>query len=146
MVVETRNRPGTFPYMAMTDCKKTRGPSRLTRQQQQKAAKVPEAEVEQVYRYWFSTMRPGRTRVPALDTKRYLKVAAAVSDYGVDDCLKAIRGCAASDFHMGRNKQKKRYDDLELIFRDQDHVERFLEYGAYSDAGDPTDGEGDEWS
>jgi hypothetical protein len=130
MMVETRKTPGTFPYMAMADCKKTRGPSRLTRQQQQKADKVPEAEVERVYQYWCSTMRPGRTRVPALDTKRYLKVAAAVADYGVDDCLKAIRGCAASDFHMGRNKQNKRYDDLELIFRDQTHVERFLECGA----------------
>lgn len=87
-------------------------------------------------------MRPGRTRVPALDAKRYLKVAAAVADYGVDDCMRAIRGCAASDFHMGRNKQNKRYDDLELIFRDQDHVERFLEYGA---SGDSSDGDGSEW-
>ena len=26
--------------------------------------------------------------------------------------------------------KKKRYDDLELIFRDQDHIERFLSYGA----------------
>lgn len=90
-------------------------------------------------------MRPGRTRVPALDAKRYLKVASAISDYGVEECMRAIRGCAASDFHMGRNKQNKRFDDLELIFRDQDHVERFLGYGAYSDAVDPVDGEGDEW-
>jgi len=29
---------------------------------------------------------------------------------------------------MGRNKANKRYDDLELIFRDQDHVERFLSF------------------
>ncbi len=90
-------------------------------------------------------MRPGRTRVPALDAKRYLKVASAISDYGVEECMRAIRGCAASDFHMGRNKQNKRFDDLELIFRDQDHVERFLGYGAYSDAVDPVDGEGNEW-
>ena len=140
--METRKTPGTFPYMAMADCKKTRGPSRLTRQQQQKAEKIDSALVDQVYQYWCSTMRPGRTRVPALDAKRYLKVAAAVADYGVDDCMRAIRGCAASDFHMGRNKQNKRYDDLELIFRDQDHVERFLEYGA---SGDSSDGDGSEW-
>lgn len=73
-------------------------------------------------------MRPGKKRVPALDEKRRLKVAAAIADYGVDECKKAIDGCARSDFHMGRNKQKKRYDDLELILRDQDHVERFLSY------------------
>ena len=109
--------------------RKTRGPSKLTRQQLQKAEKVPEAEVNEVYEYWSTVMRPGRTRVPSLDAKRRLKVASAIADYGVDECKAAIDGCAASDFHMGRNKQKKRYDDLELIFRAQDHVERFLSYG-----------------
>ena len=109
--------------------RKTRGPSKLTRQQLQKAEKVPEAEVNEVYEYWCTVMRPGRTRVPSLDAKRRLKVASAIADYGVDECKAAIDGCAASDFHMGRNKQKKRYDDLELIFRDQDHVESNLSYG-----------------
>ena len=109
--------------------RKTRGPSKLTRQQLQKAEKVPEAEVNEVYEYWCTVMRPGRTRVPSLDAKRRLKVASAIADYGVDECKAAIDGCAASDFHMGRNKQKKRYDDLALIFRDQAHVERFLSYG-----------------
>ena len=131
--------------MTSPSCKKTRGPSRLTRQQQQKAEKVDPQLVDQVYEYWRDVMRPGRTRVPALDSKRYLKVAAAVADYGVDECKKAIRGCAASDFHMGRNKQKKRYDDLELIFRDQDHIERFLQQGDIGDWVLPTDGEGHEW-
>ena len=106
-----------------------RGPSKLTQQQRQKAEKVPEAEVNAIYEYWCTVMRPGRTRVPGLDVKRSLKVAAAIADYGVSECKAAIDGCAASDFHMGRNKQKKRYDDLELLFRDQDHIERFLSYG-----------------
>ena len=131
--------------MDQTAPKKPRGPSRLTRQQREKAEKVDPQLVDQVYQYWCELMRPGRTRVPALDSRRYLKVAAAISDYGVDECMRAIRGCMASDFHMGRNKQNKRYDDLELIFRDQDHVERFLTYGEYSDWSSPTSGEGDEW-
>jgi hypothetical protein len=131
--------------MATADCKKPRGPSKLTRQQREKAEKIDPQLVEEVYEYWCELMRPGRTRVPALDTKRYLKVASAVSDYGVDDCKRAIRGCSASDFHMGRNKQNKRYDDLELIFRDQDHVERFLQQGDINDWVLPTDGEGNEW-
>jgi len=108
--------------------KKTRGESRLKQQQRRKAAAVPEHEILEVYEHWITVMRPGKKRVPALDEKRRLKVASAIADYGVDDCKKAINGCALSDFHMGRNKQKKRYDDLELILRDQDHVERFLGY------------------
>lgn len=64
-----------------------------------------------------------------LDDRRRLKVAAAIYDYGVDQCLVAIDGCAKSDFHMGRNKLGRRYDDLELIFRDQAHIEKFLDLG-----------------
>jgi len=106
--------------------KKGRGESRLKKQQRAKAEAVPEEEIQEIYRYWAEIMRPGRTRLPALDDKRRLKVASAIADYGVEDCKKAIDGCRSSDFHMGRNRQKKKYDDLELIFRDQDHVERFL--------------------
>ncbi len=109
---------------------KSRGPSKLTRQQRQKAEKISNHDINAVYEYWCEVMRPGKTRVPSLDAKRSLKVASAIADYGVQECRRAIDGCAVSDFHMGRNKQKKRYDDLELIFRDQDHIERFLSYSA----------------
>lgn len=105
-----------------------RGESRLKKEQRLKAAGVPEEQILKVYEYWIAQMRPGRTRVPALDAKRRLKVASAIADYGVDECIQAINGCGASDFHMGRNKQGKKFDDLELIFRDQDHIERFLAY------------------
>jgi hypothetical protein len=105
-----------------------RGESGLKKEQRAKADQVLEEDVQKVYEYWLLQFRPGRTRVPALDERRRLKVAAAIHDYGLDECLRAIDGCGASDFHMGRNKANKRYDDLELIFRDQDHVERFLSY------------------
>jgi len=116
--------------------KRSRGESRLKQQQRRKAVGVSDAEIVTVYEYWVSVMRPGKKRVPSLDEKRRLKVASAIADYGVEDCLKAIDGCAVSDFHMGRNRQKKRYDDLELILRDQDHVERFLGFTTGSDDGE----------
>lgn len=127
-MVETLHNGDILKLMDSSPTKKTRGESRLKQQQRRKAAAVPEADVLNVYEHWIAVMRPGKKRVPALDEKRRLKVASAIADYGVEDCKKAIDGCARSDFHMGRNKQKKRYDDLELILRDQDHVERFLSY------------------
>ena len=111
-----------------TVMKKGRGESALSKEPRLKAAGVLDIEILEVYAYWLLKMRPGRTRVPALDHKRRLKVASAIADYGIQECIRAIDGCAASDFHMGRNKANKRYDDLELIFRDQDHVERFLSF------------------
>lgn len=112
----------------MTTSPKRRGESRLKKEQRHKAESVSDALISEVYEYWLRLMRPGRTRVPALDAKRRLKVASAIADYGAAECMRAIDGCTRSDFHMGRNRQNKKYNDLELIFRDQDHIERFLSY------------------
>jgi hypothetical protein len=119
---------------------KRRGESRLKKEQRAKAAKVSDEDITLVFEYWLDEMRPGRHRVPRMDDKRLLKVASAIHDYGVDECLRAIEGCKRSDFHMGRNRQNKKYDDLELIFRDQDHIERFLSY-----CDDSAAGPGEEW-
>ena len=114
----------------MTPSPKRRGESRLKKEQRRKAKTATDALISEVYEYWLTQMRPGRTRVPALAEKRRLKGASAIADYGAFECMRAIDGCKRSDFHMGRNKQNKKYDDLELIFRDQDHIERFLSYVA----------------
>lgn len=128
MVEDIDSTTGVINLMDSPGPKRGRGDSALKKEQRAKADQVPQEDIQKVYEYWLAEMRPDRTRVPALDDRRRLKVAAAIYDYGVDECLRAIDGCGASDFHMGRNKANKRYDDLELIFRDQDHVERFLGY------------------
>jgi len=108
--------------------------SKLKREQRAKALTVAEEDLNAVYEHWLEVMRPSRRgRKLVLDDRRRLKIGAAIHDYGVEDCCKAIDGCARSDFHMGRNRMGKRYDDLELIFRDQDHIERFL---GLADQGD----------
>jgi hypothetical protein len=109
--------------------RRKRSSPKLKKEQASKGSTVAESDVDEVYSYWVTVMRPGRTRVPKLDATRLLKVRAAIADYGVEACKQAIDGCASSDFHMGRNRANKRYDDLELIFRDQAHVEMFLERG-----------------
>ena len=126
----------------MTTSPKGRGESRLKKEQRRKAEAVPDALISEVYAYWLSQMRPGRTRVPQVDDRRRLKVARASADYGAAECMRAIDGCKRSDFHMGRNKQNKKYADLELIFRDQAHIDRILGYSAgpsseWSDSGEP---------
>ena len=128
MVEEIDSMTKVFTRMDSPGPKRGRGESGLKKEQRAKADQVLQEDVQKVYEYWLAEMRPGRTRVPALDDRRRLKVAAAIYDYGIIECLRAIDGCGASDFHMGRNKANNRYDDLELIFRDQDHVERFLSY------------------
>ena len=47
--------------------------------------------------------------------------------YSEQDLLDAIEGCALSDFHMGQNDRRSKYNDLSLICRDAAHLDRFIE-------------------
>ena len=93
-------------------------------------------EIFEVFQCWVSTCRTSsRGRKPVLGDKRRRKVKQAISLYGVEDCKAAIRGVMHSPWHMGHNPQGKKYDDIELILRDEKHIEMFLDYADYADAG-----------
>lgn len=104
-----------------------------------KAMSVTDGEIEQLWDYWVEKMRAGSKRKPILDSNRRLYLGAAIHDYGMQGCQDAIDGCALSEFHMGRNKMNKRYDSVELIFRDAEHVEKFQEIfdKSQEDSGEP---------
>jgi hypothetical protein len=103
------------------------------RQQSAKARKVAESEIQQVFQHWLTVIKKGNTRA-VLDDKRRLAIGWAVHDYGVDTCLKAIDGITKSPWHMGRNPSNKQYNDIGLIFRDADNVEKFSELGSEQSA------------
>lgn len=86
----------------------------------------PEVDpVQAVFDYWTTTMRSKSVVRCVLTDKRRKIIAKALKDYDVATCLAAIDGCALSDFHMGQNSRNRKYDSLELIFRDADRIERF---------------------
>lgn len=105
-------------------------------EQRKKSTVVEESRITEVYDYWIEVMRPGRKKVAKLDEERRRQIGAAVYDYGVEGCKQAIDGCAASDWHMGRNPARKRYDGIGLIFRSQQKIEFFM--GLSPDAEDET--------
>ena len=83
------------------------------------------AQALELFAEWQKIM--GKPRA-ALDRKRKARIEWALKTYGYDTCVMAIEGCARSEWHMGKNDRGQRYDDLTLIFRDAEKVERFLEY------------------
>jgi hypothetical protein len=86
----------------------------------------PPSDVQAVFDHWVAVHRtPRKGPTPVLSTKRQSKIARAIADYGVEVCLHAVSGCAQSDWHMGDNPRRKKYDDIELILRDAAHIERF---------------------
>lgn len=123
---------------AETDKKKKRGRKEDEEKadQRRKASVVDESRIEEVYEYWLMIMRPESKRVPKLDEMRRRKIGWAIYDYGVDGCKQAIDGCAASDWHMGRNPDRKRYDSIELIFRNQQKVDMFMQLSPDAEVGE----------
>jgi hypothetical protein len=107
-----------------------RGPSYINRSRTEKKEKVEKEQpgaIELIFEHWVQVMEK-RKSIVRLDAKRRLSIGAAIHDYGVDLCKQAIEGCRRSPFHMGQNKNGKIYNDIELILRDAEKIERFISF------------------
>lgn len=102
-----------------------RGPSSATKEKVENSNKISDEQVKEVFDFWVTTFKK---RVNAIDYKRRVAIGNAIYLYGIENCKDAIRGCTYSDFHMGRNGAGKVYNEIELILRDAEHVERFIGY------------------
>ena len=101
-----------------------KGKHAKTKTKAKKAAKISPIAIQIVFDYWKT--RTGKNSNVILDDSRSRSIGSAIHDYGIEGCKEAIDGCLLSDFHMGRNKQNKRYDDLRVIFRGAEQTERFI--------------------
>jgi hypothetical protein len=105
--------------------KKSRGPAKKTLEKNAAAKKVSEEQILEVFEFWKLTFK-GRS-LAVLDHARKVLIGSAIHHYGVDVAKDAITGCTMSDFHMGRNKQNKKYTGIEHIFRDNARIEAMLD-------------------
>ena len=78
----------------------------------------------QLFDYWQRTMNHPRA---VLDKKRQRAIEQALKQgYTIPELQKAIDGCKNTPFNMGKNERQQIYDDITLIFRDAEHIERFM--------------------
>jgi hypothetical protein len=84
---------------------------------------VSPGEVEALFAFWLETF----SKKALLSDERRAILAWAILNYGMETCKMAVKGCAMSDWHMGRNPNNVRYDQIELIFRSSEKVEWFAE-------------------
>lgn len=81
-------------------------------------------KIERVFLFWSQTFKKPRAR---LDEKRAKKIGGALRmGYSEADLMTAIDGCKASRWHMGENERHRQYINVELIFRDADHIDAFM--------------------
>ena len=104
---------------------KQKRPRISTKQRAAKAKGISDEAVKIVWDYWVKNM--GASKLAVLDHDRKVKIAASIHDYGREASCLAIDGCASSSFHMGDNPQQKKYNGIDLIFRDADKIEGFIQ-------------------
>lgn len=84
------------------------------------------ATIGRVIDFWRTTCNhPNAKATP----ERKAKIRARLRDgYSEATLKRAIRGCARSDFHTGKNEDGRTYSELTLILRNGSKVEQFVGY------------------
>jgi hypothetical protein len=80
--------------------------------------------IESVWKDYVETMGKPRARLD--DKRRNLIRKALEIPYTCEELAQAIKGYTFSPFHMGDNDKKKRWDDIELLLRDAQHIDAGL--------------------
>jgi hypothetical protein len=77
----------------------------------------------EIFAFWQKVMDSPKS---ALDAKRKTLIAGALKNYSPADICKAIRGCSKSPHNMGKNDRNTKYNGLNLILRDAEHIDYFI--------------------
>ena len=81
------------------------------------------ADERRVFDAWREATKHGSAK---LNDLRRRKIRARLKEgYTVDDLVDAVRGIARSEFHMGENDRRQKYDDLTVALRDGAQLEKF---------------------
>lgn len=86
---------------------------------------VRAAERKIIFEAWVAAV--GRNpKTTKMNAKRIEKMNARLNEgYTVDTCVAAVQGIALSRWHMGDNREHKKFDDLIVALRDGAQVEKF---------------------
>jgi len=77
-----------------------------------------------VFNHWKTVLNHPKA---ILDAKVHKLISERLAEgFSPEDLKGAIDGCKSSAWHMGENDRHKKFDSLGLIFRDAEHVEKFI--------------------
>lgn len=83
---------------------------------------------ERIFKFWKITMKHPNAK---WEGKRPIQIKARLKEgFMEEECKEAIEGCNMSDYHMGRDLKSNPagtvYDSIDLIFRNAEHLEKFI--------------------
>lgn len=124
-LVVNKNEDGDYNLLLMEEDRITlRNKTKNTKKTKKQITNKSEDPVVIVFEFWKDVM--GKTGRTTLDDKRRRVINTALQHLTIDEAKLAIIGCSKSPWHMGYNPSNKRYDSLELIFRDAKNIEGFI--------------------
>jgi hypothetical protein len=85
-----------------------------------------ESLVRDIFSHWQTVHNKHRAQLTP--DRRYRIQTAIQWGYTVADLKQAIDGCRRSDWHMGTNDRNTPYNDITLILRDGERIERFMDW------------------
>jgi hypothetical protein len=83
-------------------------------------------DVLAVWERWKLFHWNGSGRTPVLTSSRDTDIRRGIHKFGVKRCLDAVEGITFSEWHMGDNPAGKKYVSLDLIFREEWRVNKFV--------------------
>jgi len=99
-------------------------------------AEAPTDDAHKVFNHWKERMNhPGAS----FDPKRRKLISTRLKKYSADQLIKAIDGCAKSEYHMGRGSGSDGtiYDKLSLILKNAEYIEDFINKEKVNEADRP---------
>ena len=87
-------------------------------------SRLPAGLTSTVFEYWQKVMNHPLAKLS--DKRRHRIAQAHRNGFTAEQMMMAVDGCAHTPHNMGQNQAGQRYDDLELILRDVEHIERFI--------------------
>ena len=88
--------------------------------------------IAEVFAYWQKTMNSPGSK---LDDKRRKAIVNALKLYEPRQVCEAILGCSRSVWHMGQNDRHRKFNGLDLILRDAEHIDMFVELASKRTTG-----------
>lgn len=88
------------------------------------SASVPTADVKTVYEHWRTARGKTDKRYATISDKRRQKIKSRLREFSVAELCAAIDAVALDPWD-----ERDQHDDLAVIFRSREQVERFLEFG-----------------
>jgi hypothetical protein len=81
-------------------------------------------DVDRVWSAWLESTGKNPNRAK-LDAKRKKLIVKALADYTVGEVVAAVTGWEFSPHHRGENERGTKYNDLSLLLRNPENIERF---------------------